>query len=137
MSGDAKYCKEFSEAWNLPCQNRVFAGMVCRIFGNDVWRLPIRYAMFARQIRLSAPESMAFRVLFQAFLQEAESQVADYQARLFATRRCVDSTICCFARKYAIFSGCVSLKKVYKRHGVSTFFCRRFLPPMAVVIGSD
>lgn len=80
---------------------------------------------------------MAFRVLFQAFLQEAESQVADYQARLFATRRCVDSSICCLARKYAILSGCISLKKVYKWHGVSAFFCRRFLPPMAAVIGSD
>ena len=47
MSGDAKSCKEFSEAWNLLCRNRVFAGMVCRISGNDVWRLPTWHAKFA------------------------------------------------------------------------------------------
>lgn len=80
---------------------------------------------------------MAFRVLFQAFLQEVESQVADYQARLFATRRCVDFAICCLARKYAILSGCVSLKKVYKYpEGVSSC-CHRLLSSPAVVIGSD
>lgn len=80
---------------------------------------------------------MAFRVLFQAFLQEAESQVADYQARLFATRRCVDPAICCLARKYAILSGCVSLKKVYKQHWVASFRCCRILASPAVVIDSD
>ena len=47
MSGDVKCCKEFSEAWNLLCRNRVFAEMVCRIFGNDVWRLPTRHVEFA------------------------------------------------------------------------------------------
>ena len=73
MTDDAKCCKYFSGKRNLPCQNRVFARMVCRISGNDVWRLPKRHVEFALQARLSAPESMVLYVLLQAFLQEVKS----------------------------------------------------------------
>ena len=52
MSDDAKCCKEFSEAWNLPCRNGAFARMVCRISGNDVWRLPTRHAFLRLKGRL-------------------------------------------------------------------------------------